>query len=895
MVTFWERAVQPVVFALILTRFGGARAIEGARTPADVVANGQCFLMTREAYDAIGGHAAVRDTVAEDLMMAQRTVMAGRRVSLALGRDQLSTRMYDGLDSLVRGWRKNVYAGGRLAMKGGLLGRLLFPLALVGFPLAIAAPFVVLPVLALPLWVWPLLTGAAVPAVAASPMLTTTLAWSMRQRPWPCCSPSPARPRSGASRSGAPCSRPWARSPSPRSAPRRSRADSRWSGRGARTGADDARRELPRRLHRDAARVSVTRTHACRCRVLTIRAAATLLARSDSLENARPLLRALGFSAPLHRARRRPAPCARPRRRDRAGPRLRRGSAPCAPSWRSCPPVAMPATSRDASPRRSIATPAGSAWLLCLLHAATHAAHARRRHRQPRARRRGSPCSASTATTSPTATPIRCAPSPPSRATTHQFTYARWTDILGRDALSARFYRTLDRLVRRWRRRPPEAATADETPHARAALRVPPALPRLPRGQGMARRRSRLPRCANAPAALERAASCTSACSARSSSARSTHPWRDARRPPARFGRVPFLNGGLFAQAALERQRRRTCASPTTPSSRSSATCSTAIASPPTKTPRPGPRPRSTPRCSAAPSSRSWRPRERRGSGTFYTPPALVERVIERSAARSHSAAPTGPRASARSHAAHRPASRTRLGSACARCASSIPACGSGAFLVHALERLTALRVAAGDARPLAEVRRDVLSRLHLRRGPQPDGRLALRAAPLALRGDRLRGNATRCACHRSPISTTTCASAIRSPAATSASHRATGRRLAQLRARYVQARRHAASARWRAALDREERGARRSPNSARTVAQLRAERAALLARLRARDLFGERAPVTRADTRAPARTARRAAGAAGSASAGSRWAAHSPSASPRTSPTWARAAASTW
>ncbi len=145
MESFWERAVQPVVFAMILTRFGGARAMESARSPSDVVANGQCFLMTRDAYNAVGGHEAVRDTVAEDLMLAQRTVLVGRRVSLALGREQLSTRMYDGLGALFRGWRKNVYAGGRMAMKGGVLGRIAFPLVLIGFPLAIAAPFVLFP------------------------------------------------------------------------------------------------------------------------------------------------------------------------------------------------------------------------------------------------------------------------------------------------------------------------------------------------------------------------------------------------------------------------------------------------------------------------------------------------------------------------------------------------------------------------------------------------------------------------------------------------------------------------------------------------------------------------------------------------------------------------------
>lgn len=168
MVSFWERAVQPVVFALILTRFGGARALERARRPADVVANGQCFLLTRETYDAIGGHAAVRGSVAEDLMIAQRTVLAGRTVSLALGHGFLSTRMYDGLGALVRGWRKNVYAGGRLAMRGGVIGRLLFPVALVGFPLAIALPFVVALVCAI---AWALVGSAS--------ELTTTGLWAL--------------------------------------------------------------------------------------------------------------------------------------------------------------------------------------------------------------------------------------------------------------------------------------------------------------------------------------------------------------------------------------------------------------------------------------------------------------------------------------------------------------------------------------------------------------------------------------------------------------------------------------------------------------------------------------------------------------------------------------------
>ena len=37
------------------------------------------------------------------------------------------------------------------------------------------------------------------------------------------------------------------------------------------------------------------------------------------------------------------------------------------------------------------------------------------------------------------------------------------------------------------------------------------------------------------------------------------------------------------------------------------------------------------------------------------------------------------------------------------------PACGSGAFLVHALERLANIRARAGDTRPMHTLRRDVL------------------------------------------------------------------------------------------------------------------------------------------------------------------------------------------
>jgi chlorobactene glucosyltransferase len=129
--SFWERIVQPQVFAVIAGRYGGTERVSRSARTVDKIANGQCLLMPRDAYDRVGGHAAVRDVVAEDLKLAQCTHAAGLPVHLLLGEAQLSTRMYTSLKELVGGWRKNVFAGGREAMPLGRAGRVLFPFLLL--------------------------------------------------------------------------------------------------------------------------------------------------------------------------------------------------------------------------------------------------------------------------------------------------------------------------------------------------------------------------------------------------------------------------------------------------------------------------------------------------------------------------------------------------------------------------------------------------------------------------------------------------------------------------------------------------------------------------------------------------------------------------------------------
>ncbi|MFQ5536499.1 MAG: glycosyltransferase [Gemmatimonadota bacterium] len=110
--TFWERVVQPQLFVAMLMRFHGAvKAMRRGRWRS-AIANGQYFMFTKRAYDAVGGHEAVHDEVAEDLALAQRLVRMGRRLELRMAEDALATRMYRSLPHLVEGWSKNVVMGG---------------------------------------------------------------------------------------------------------------------------------------------------------------------------------------------------------------------------------------------------------------------------------------------------------------------------------------------------------------------------------------------------------------------------------------------------------------------------------------------------------------------------------------------------------------------------------------------------------------------------------------------------------------------------------------------------------------------------------------------------------------------------------------------------------------
>ncbi len=120
MVTLAERLVTPQLFLILLMRMGSTEAIANARRAEDSITNGQYTLYARHVYDQVGGHESVKHNVAEDLLMGQVVWRAGYRVHLAVAMEYFSTRMYTSLSSLVNGWTKNVYAGGKYALPAGV-------------------------------------------------------------------------------------------------------------------------------------------------------------------------------------------------------------------------------------------------------------------------------------------------------------------------------------------------------------------------------------------------------------------------------------------------------------------------------------------------------------------------------------------------------------------------------------------------------------------------------------------------------------------------------------------------------------------------------------------------------------------------------------------------------
>jgi chlorobactene glucosyltransferase len=139
--SFWERILQPQFFFLLAFRFPRTGTPRKPHQWRHAIANGQYLLFRRGTYEAIGGHAAVKGEVVEDMRMAQLLVRDGRRLLVRDGRG-LQTRMYRSLGGLVEGWSKNIATGALQATPGWLVPFILPFSALGGTLLWLLPPIV---------------------------------------------------------------------------------------------------------------------------------------------------------------------------------------------------------------------------------------------------------------------------------------------------------------------------------------------------------------------------------------------------------------------------------------------------------------------------------------------------------------------------------------------------------------------------------------------------------------------------------------------------------------------------------------------------------------------------------------------------------------------------------
>lgn len=110
--TLAERIFLPTILFVILIGIGPLDDINDPRKTAVAIFNGQYVMTTREAYDAIGGHAAVRGQIAEDLELARLFKRDGRfRTALADGNGLVRTRMYRSFGEIWNGFVKNFAVG----------------------------------------------------------------------------------------------------------------------------------------------------------------------------------------------------------------------------------------------------------------------------------------------------------------------------------------------------------------------------------------------------------------------------------------------------------------------------------------------------------------------------------------------------------------------------------------------------------------------------------------------------------------------------------------------------------------------------------------------------------------------------------------------------------------
>lgn len=108
-ITFMEKLIVPVInwaIFFFLPLFLAYRPL----FPYLSAAVGQYILFSRAAYEKSGGHAAVKDSIDDDLALARQVKRAGIKWLLLNGKDLVSCRMYSSSKQVWDGFGKNLFS-----------------------------------------------------------------------------------------------------------------------------------------------------------------------------------------------------------------------------------------------------------------------------------------------------------------------------------------------------------------------------------------------------------------------------------------------------------------------------------------------------------------------------------------------------------------------------------------------------------------------------------------------------------------------------------------------------------------------------------------------------------------------------------------------------------------
>lgn len=135
--TFWERLILPLCAATVSAMTLILHTNNDKRKSL-AFANGQCLLVRRAAYEDVGGHAAVRDNITEDVALARLLKQKDYRVRIYFGRDFASTRMHATFKQMFNGWAR-IFSGVNNRRPWPILAAMYF--AIAGIVAYIAAAY----------------------------------------------------------------------------------------------------------------------------------------------------------------------------------------------------------------------------------------------------------------------------------------------------------------------------------------------------------------------------------------------------------------------------------------------------------------------------------------------------------------------------------------------------------------------------------------------------------------------------------------------------------------------------------------------------------------------------------------------------------------------------------